>query len=503
MKNKYYLTKALLVTAMATFFFTATAVAQCVIPIAPGQSYTENFDSGQMECWTVETSGSATWAVMNGTTSNVASFQNASAGDEARLISPTFDLSGSSSATFSFSYAMMALYPPYDELAVSYRTSETDSWHDLGSYSLSDWTNTYDEMFTLSDLSATFQVSFLGHCNGGYYIFIDDIEIASAGGCARPVNLQATEITAFSALLGWSTTGNEESWTIELNGENLIVNTQPYLLENLSSGRDYTFRVKANCGGGMESEWSQPTSFKTLCDVIVVTDEEPYFDDFEASEEFVCWQSEILSGEDNWVIDPGYLILNNTAFFIWLGEEAMLVSAPLDITAVSNPVLTFKHKQQQLDGRTDELSVWYATSLDDYWHLLAEYTYACDDWESVTHSLPEASSTYYIAFKGKSNNADGVYVDDVWVGNDDGVGIGETSSVKAVVSPNPTNGKVMLDANVSEGEVAVFDTMGKQVAFATLSNGRAELDLSAFAKGVYVARITTEAGTSIIKLVKE
>ena len=503
MKNKYYLTKALLVTAMATFFFTATAVAQCVIPIAPGQSYTENFDSGQMECWTVETSGSATWAVMNGTTSNVASFQNASAGDEARLISPTFDLSGSSSATFSFSYAMMALYPPYDELAVSYRTSETDSWHDLGSYSLSDWTNTYDEMFTLSDLSATFQVSFLGHCNGGYYIFIDDIEIASAGGCARPVNLQATEITAFSALLGWSTTGNEESWTIELNGENLIVNTQPYLLENLSSGRDYTFRVKANCGGGMESEWSQPTSFKTLCDVIVVTDEEPYFDDFEASEEFVCWQSEILSGEDNWVIDPGYLILNNTAFFIWLGEEAMLVSAPLDITAVSNPVLTFKHKQQQLDGRTDELSVWYATSLDDYWHLLAEYTYACDDWESVTHSLPEASSTYYIAFKGKSNNADGVYVDDVWVGNDDGVGIGETSSVKAVVSPNPTTGKVMLDANVSEGEVAVFDTMGKQVAFATLNNGRAELDLSAFAKGVYVARITTEAGTSIIKLVKE
>ena len=288
-----------------------------------------------------------------------------------------------------------------------------------------------------------------------------------------------------------------------MNGENLIVNTQPYLLENLSSGRDYTFRVKANCGGGMESEWSQPTSFKTLCDVIVVTDEEPYFDDFEASEEFVCWQSEILSGEDNWVIDPGYLILNNTAFFIWLGEEAMLVSAPLDITAVSNPVLTFKHKQQQLDGRTDELSVWYATSLDDYWHLLAEYTYACDDWESVTHSLPEASSTYYIAFKGKSNNADGVYVDDVWVGNDDGVGIGETSSVKAVVSPNPTNGKVMLDANVSEGEVAVFDTMGKQVAFATLNNGRAELDLSAFAKGVYVARITTEAGTSIIKLVKE
>jgi hypothetical protein len=145
MKNKRYFTKALFAIVMATFFFTATAVAQCVVPIAPGQSYTENFDSGQMECWTVEASGSATWAVMNGTTSNVVAFQNASAGDEARLISPTFDLSGSSSATFSFGYAMMALYPPNDELTVSYRTSETDSWHDLGSYSLNDWSNVFEE----------------------------------------------------------------------------------------------------------------------------------------------------------------------------------------------------------------------------------------------------------------------------------------------------------------------------------------------------------------------
>ena len=503
MKNKHNFTKALLATVMAVFSFVATATAQCVIPIAPGQSYNEDFESGEMECWTVETTGAATWAVMNGAGSNVVAFQNASADDEARLVSPTFDLSGSNSATLSFTYAMLALYPPYDELTVSYRTSPTDDWHELGSYSLSDWTNTYDEMFTLSDLSATFQVSFLGHCNGGYYIFIDDIEIASAGGCARPVNLQATEITAFSALLGWSTTGNEESWTIELNGENLIVNTQPYLLENLASGRDYTFRVKANCGGGMESEWSQPTSFRTLCDVIVVTDEEPYFDDFEASEEFVCWQSEILSGEDNWVIDPGYLILNNTAFFIWLGGEAMLVSAPLNIKTVSNPILTFKHRQRSLGPFVDELSVWYATSMDDYWHLLGEYTYACEDWETITLALPEASATYYIAFMGKSNEADGVYVDDVWVGNNPGVGVEEMPTLAATVSPNPTSGMVSIEANAAEGEVVVYDLFGRKVASVTLCEGRANIDLSNCAKGVYMAWVYDTIGTTVVKLIKE
>ncbi len=501
MKNKHYFTKALFATMMA-FFFVATATAQCTIPIAPGQSYIEDFQSGEMECWTVETTSSATWAVMQGTGSNVVAFQNASSGQEARLVSPTFDLTGSNSATFSFAYAMMGLYDA-DELIVSYRTSPTDSWHQLGSYSFSDWSNTYDELFTLDELSSTFQVSFLGHSNGGYYIFIDDIEIASAGGCARPVNLQATEITAFTAVLSWTSVGNEESWTIDQNGHQATVTSQPYLMENLEPNTEYTVRVKANCGEGLESEWSYPLTFKTLCDVITVTDDEPYFDDFEASEDFVCWQSEILSGEDGWVVDPGYLILNNTAFFIWLGEEAMLVSAPLDITAVSNPILTFNHRQRSLGQFVDELSVWYATSINDYWHLLGDYTYACEDWETITLALPEASDAYLIAFKGKSNEADGVYVDDVWVGNDSGVGVDEQPALAATVSPNPTTSKVMVETNANEGQVIVFDMFGKQMLTASVVNGRAELDLSVFAKGVYVARISSEAGTSTIKLVKE
>ena len=241
----------------------------------------------------------------------------------------------------------------------------------------------------------------------------------------------------------------------------------------------------------------------TLCDVITVTDEEPYFDDFEASEDFLCWQNEIISGEDGWVIDPGYLIVNNTAFFIWLGDEAMLVSAPLDITAVTDPILTFKHKQERLGQVVDELSVWYATSMDDDWHLLGNYTYACDDWETVVIDLPEASATFYIAFKGKSNHADGVYVDEVWVGNDTGVGVEEQSSLVATVSPNPTTGRVIVEANANEGDVVVYDMLGKQMLTAPVVEGRAEIDLSSFAKGVYVARISSDNGTSTIKLVKE
>lgn len=491
----------MLVTVLALLFNITTSFAQCVIPIVGGQTYIEDFESGEMECWTVEATGAATWAVMTGTGSSVAAFQNATVGDEARLISPVFDMSGVNGVTFSFGYAMMALYDN-DVLSVSYRSSETDSWHELDSYSLNDWTNTYEATFDLPDISSTYQISFLGQSNGGFYIFIDNIEITATGGCARPVNVTASRITPFSALLGWSTTGNEEHWEIELNGHQTTVDTQPFLMEGLEPETEYTLRVQAICGEDMTSEWSYPMTFKTSCDVITVTDNEPYFDDFEASEEFICWQNEIEFGDGGWVIDPGYLILNNTAFFIWLNEQAWLVSAPLDITAVTNPTLTFKHKQPHGSLGADELSVWYATGPNDYWHLLAEYTTIADDWEEATFALPEASDYYSIAFLGKSNDENGVYVDDVRVGSGDYDGI-EEKTIMATASPNPVADKVIISANIAEGEIEVYDLFGRQVAEVKLHEGRATVDLEGFAQGVYMAQILNGNGITTIKLVKE
>lgn len=495
MKNKLFTLLVLLVA------FSTTALAQTVIPIVNGQNYIEDFESDTMDDWMVESTGAGTWGLLNGT----AAFQNAAVGDEARLISPIFDMSDISGATFSFGYAMMALYPPYDELTVSYRTSATDAWHNLGSYSVNDWSNYFEASFELPDISSTYQISFLGRCNGGYYIFVDNIEIASAMGCARPVNLEATDITIGSALLHWSTTDNQESWLVEINGIQKTAEVQPYLIEDLKPETDYTFRVKALCGDGLESDWSNPATFKTPCDVIVVTDDEPYFDDFEASEEFVCWQDEISSGDYGWAIDPGYLILNNTANFFWLGEEALLYSAPLDITAVSNPILQFRHKQPVNITVADFLYVAYRTSPNDTWHVLGYYDYVINDWETVTFALPETSATLQVGFDAIANNGEGngVYVDDVYVGNDNGVGVVENPAVVALVSPNPATDKVTIEASVNTGEVIVFDLFGKQVTKTALHNGRVELDLSGFAQGVYMVRIMGDTGMITKKLIKE
>lgn len=502
MKNKqHYLMNAVITTTMV-LLFTAAASAQCIIPITYEQGYTQDFEGVIFDCWTVESIGGANWTTLAGTESTVIAFSYTNTGDEARLISPIFDMSTIGGATLSFSYAMMGLYSN-DELVISYRSSETDPWHDLGSFSFNDWQNIYEQTYDLPDISSTYQFSFLGRGLGGYYIFVDNVEVTSEMGCVRPTSLSASEITPFSALLNWSTSGNEESWTLEVDGHSTTVYTQPYLLENLSPETTYTFRVKAHCAEGEESDWAVPASFKTQCDIIVVTDDAPYFDDFEASDEFICWQDEIIAGSLGWAIDPGYVIPNNTAFFIWLGDESMLTSSPLDISAVSNPTLSFKHKQPKMEQRVDELAVYYATATNGYWTLLESYTEVCPDWETITLALPEASDMYYIAFYGKSHDGDGVYVDDVWVGNDPSVGIEEHSTLIATVSPNPTQSKVTIETNTEVGEVVVFDLFGKQLMKAAIVEGYVTIDLSSYAKGIYEARIIGENGIITVKLVKE
>lgn len=502
MTNTRHLIRTMAIMAVIMLFFVGQIWGQCEFTVTDGQPFIEDFEGDQFECWTIETVGGGNWTTMEGSTTTLAAFSFTSAGDEARLISPVLDISGVDGATFSFSYAMMGLYQT-DELVVSYRSSETDSWHTLGSYSISDYQNFYEETFTLTNLSATYQISFLGRGLGGYMIFVDNIEIMGTGGCPRPVSLQATEITAFAAQLGWSVSGNEQGWVIDFDGQIINTDTQPYRVDNLDPQTEYTFTVKAICGGGAESEWAIPVSFETLCDVIVVTDDEPYYDDFESSDDFVCWMNEIVSGTDKWVVDPGYLYPNNTAFFIWLGGEARLISAPLDLTAVSNPALTFKHKQPGLSyGAGDQLKVGYRTNENDIWHILADYDSTFTDWEEESLSLPNPSATYQIAFIGIGHNAEGVYVDDVMVGQGYD-GIIDQQAVVASVSPNPTTGIVKIETNVAEADITVFDMLGKQIVCVKAYEGQADIDLSRCDQGVYMARISSETGIVTVKLVKE
>ncbi|MCR5115402.1 MAG: T9SS type A sorting domain-containing protein, partial [Bacteroidales bacterium] len=182
-----------------------------------------------------------------------------------------------------------------------------------------------------------------------------------------------------------------------------------------------------------------------------------------------------------------------------------LISLPLDLTAVTDPYLFFKRKQSQGYTDVDELSVWYRTSATDEWHSIAQYLFPTDGYEQVAVALPQPSATYQIAFQAKSNNAEGVYVDDVMVG-DFSVGISDKQPVEVAVYPNPTTGnvKIVLSNEVANAYVQVCDIYGRLLAIEKVEGTQFELNLSGLVPGVYMLRfVEADVILNTIKVVKE
>lgn len=502
MKNKRFFT---LLLAIAMFTLTAnTAMAQCDYTVTDNTPYIEDFESDDgVACWDVnDIVGNGMWNVMAGSESTAAAFTYDNQGDEARLVSPVINIAVES-AMLTFSYAMIA-GSVADELSVSYRTSETDEWHVMGTYNVNDWNNFYEGTLILPEVSSTFQISFFCHGNGtGLYVLIDNIEIISTVACPRPVNLQAYDITATSAVFSWDTSDSQESWIIELNGEEELVLEEPYHCETLTSGTSYTFRVKANCGEGLESEWATPIFFNTPCERVIVTNDTPYYEDFEWAEFLACWENQILIGNFGWDLHYNQAEDNHSANFTMIGGSGRLVSTPMDITGVSSPTLAFNHKQPENVLGADELTVLFRKTGEEDWHLLSTLDWVCNDWEEAVISLPEPSPTYQIAFTAKSNYSNGVYIDNIKVGDASCVGVNDLTAKRAKVSPNPSSGKVTVESGIGEGTVMLYDMFGKMVATAKLVDGRAEMELGGVAKGVYTATIVGEGMTETVKIVRE
>ncbi|MBQ2497695.1 MAG: fibronectin type III domain-containing protein, partial [Prevotella sp.] len=89
--------------------------------------------------------------------------------------------------------------------------------------------------------------------------------------CSKPTELTATEITANSVKLSWTENGEATAWEIQYStdadnideGTTILVTENPYTLTGLTAQTTYYARVRAVCGEGDYSNWSQTATFTT------------------------------------------------------------------------------------------------------------------------------------------------------------------------------------------------------------------------------------------------
>ena len=156
--------------------------------------------------------------------------------------------------------------------------------------SSSSWTD--EKAIVLSEVPAGARLAFQYNGNAAYYYdaAVDNILIEEIPACAVPTGLAASEVTAATATLSWTSeaanfkvqyTTDKENW-----GEEHVVTATTLVLENLTEQTTYYAHVKAVCSEESESEYCAEISFTTPC----AAKSMPYAESFEDGVP-ACWET--------------------------------------------------------------------------------------------------------------------------------------------------------------------------------------------------------------------
>ena len=185
--------------------------------------WSENFDAVSVntlpDCWTnTNDVGSTSWKVTNSINGSISAhsgsnvmrfYYSGNESDQSSLQMPTFNLTSLNSPMIGFWYTNKEWEGDQDEMTVYYRTSPTDTWTLLASYTDNVAAWTYDSL-ALPNPSATYQIKFVGLTNYGFGINLDDIVIKEmpVTVCLAPTDVTVSDITASTAEVNWTNNAN-------------------------------------------------------------------------------------------------------------------------------------------------------------------------------------------------------------------------------------------------------------------------------------------------------
>jgi hypothetical protein len=297
-----------------------------------------------------------------------------------------------------------------------------------------------------------------------YWVDFDNFSIQPVPSCPGP-SVQTTPIvSSVGATLGWTGPGSFFDIYIAQTTDAPGSATTPTVEDNPgkvctwtggSSSTTYYWWVRNDCaagGGTGQSTWKGPATFTTLSFRVVSY---PWTEGFEHSGNMPeYWNQQWIWGSYSWIITTGgyygfplgaHTGTYNARFFMadYDQNTTILITPPLDLSGLTNPVLSFWHTQANNLGGQDELKVHYKTSEGGSWQLLTGqvYTTSIDSWtEEALISLPAPSSTYYIGFEAMADFGYGVCLDDVTVMEAPSCPVPTNQTVTHVTSAGATMG---------------------------------------------------------------
>lgn len=256
-----------------------------------------------------------------------------------------------------------------------------------------------------------------------YYWFVDDINISAIPACVAPQDLSATNVVANSATLSWTDVRPATSWQYKIGsgGTAVTINSNPRIISGLTGSNDYTVYVRAACSGGGWSDWSDPVTFRTLCDATPI----PYTETFEdytgqsySTNGVVpnCWDSYSTGSIRPHVIGSGsyYYVHDGSKSLTFYGSGYCYATLPMFEEAINT--LQIKFWMQTENASNGTLTLGYITGDDNNFNTfqeIATYSNSTVMVERTTYLNAVPSTATRLVFRWYFNSQYSCCIDDI------------------------------------------------------------------------------------------
>ncbi len=300
----------------------------------------------------------------------------------------------------------------------------------------------------------------------------DNINIVNLT-CPAPTGLTATNILSTTVDLNWAAIGNAVDYDVEWGVPGFVPGTGTAIgsstnvtglttnVTGLTPITTYQFYVMTDCGAldGI-SLWAGPFSFVTSCAIFT----SPWTDDIEAHTPATnvtasnCWTATPATGF-NWNITglgttpstgTGALSANsgNNYFYTeassgFTGDEAILTSPNVDVTALTLPMISFYYHMKGAQMGSVNVEAWDGAA----WNIVDVITgeqqaLQSDPWLLRAISLPGYTGIIQFRFRATSN------------GNFEGdICLDDISIIETPTCPQPSN-LILVSDDISSAIIA-------------------------------------------------
>lgn len=355
--------------------------------------------------------------------------------------------------------------------------------------------------------------------------------------CSMPHSLTETEITYQAATLAWHTGdfGVPAYYTVAYKKSTdsvfaeVTVSDTVCPLTGLAHSSRYMWKVRANCTGNDDSEWTMAKEFTTECAPITTI---PYYEDFENyietdnNYEIVrpsCW----YFSDTTWTYPAIYFpetagqhsdqyYIGNSQSLIFGTEnhytDVLAVMPSLDVELYDIRI-KFDILATPSSSAILEIGVVNDDNTSDESGFVIVHTISAvdvpDDWMEVVvdfDSTGLSGGDKHIAFRYQSLDPnDYIWIDNVEINHVDSDSVGIMSADNRIkLYPNPTHDKIhIVNAQGIVHNVSLFDMLGNQLKLMRVDDSKVCVDLSGYAPGVYFVRIVSSDGITTQKVVKQ